>query len=416
MRIVLATVVVVVAILRADSRIPQVPFHPDEAEWILAGNYYSDLLVRGDFTHSEWVANHLRDVGNLNPQLGKLLLGMGIRMHPNRQPGDAEYRGQYDWGKSQRWNYDNGNVPQVDFLLRAREASSVFAVGCALILFLIGTVFVHEVAGVLAAALFLSTNWMLDHLVRAMTDGYYNFFLLCGLLASAGLVRSHSTRSLAIYSSLMGLAAALACSVKIIGLPLLVLFYVPAWLYVTTLRWPGWKAFVIGPVCFGIASVIPVYVLNPFLWPTESWTILVEFPRLFFRWREVLTSVPGERWPDPPGRMSAIHERLIASDSLIVPGERLFIVIGIALCLYLLFRAVRNRRSEALPLLLVYGLAQYGFIAVMLQFNWKRYYLPTLFSMKLLAAAGLIGTALLLIRYWNERPTQEVAESDTPRE
>ena len=54
------------------------------------------------------------------------------------------------------------------------------------------------------------------------------------------------------------------------------------------------RVFLSGPIAFGFGSVVPVYVLNPFLWPTESWGMLLEFPRLFTRWRSVLTSVPGQ--------------------------------------------------------------------------------------------------------------------------
>ncbi len=76
------------------------------------------------------------------------------------------------------------------------------------------------------------------------------------LVLAAGLVA---------YSALVGLAAALACSVKVTGLPLLAIVYVPVWLYVTLLSWPGPRVFLLGPAVFGVSSVVPVYVLNPFL-------------------------------------------------------------------------------------------------------------------------------------------------------
>ena len=66
-RLVLAAGLVAYATYDVGQRITEVPFMGDEAEWILAGNYYTDLLVRGDFTHTHWVANHLRDHGSLNP-------------------------------------------------------------------------------------------------------------------------------------------------------------------------------------------------------------------------------------------------------------------------------------------------------------------------------------------------------------
>lgn len=419
-RLVLAAGLVAYATYNIGQRITKVPFMGDEAEWILAGNYYTDLLVRGDFTHAHWVANHLRDVGNLNPHLGKVLLGLGIRFHPSRQPGDAEYRGQFDWSKSELQNYYEGRAPPMPLLFRARSTTAVFTVACALLLFAIGTLFVNEAAGILAYAFFLSSDFMADLLIRAMTDSYYNFFLLCGLLASYGLVRNASNKQLVAYSALVGLAAALACSVKVTGLPLLAIFYVPVWLYVTLLRWPGTRVFLLGPVAFGFSSVVPVYVLNPFLWPTESWRMLLEFPRLYIRWHDVLTSVEGEFWGNPPERLGRIHGRLFTSDSMVFPGERIFLALGVVLCLCFLLRAIQKRKAHPLGVLLIYALAQYGFIVALIQFDWRRYYFPTLFSMKLVAAAGAITPVLLLVHYWKSRnPPAEGAETEqatTPRE
>ena len=404
-RLVLAAGLVAYATYDVGRRITEVPFMGDEATWILAGNYYTDLLVRGEFTHSSWVANHLLDAGNLNPHLGKVLLGLGIRFHPSRQPGDAEYHGQFDWSKSELQNYREGRLPPEPLLLRARSTAAVFTVGCALLLFLIGTLFIHEVAGILAYVLFLSTDFIAHLLVRAMTDSFYNFFLLCGLLASYGIVRNASNKDLVAYSAWVGLAAALACSVKVIGLPVLALFYVPLWLYVTLPCWPGIRVFLLGPVAFGASAVVPVYVLNPFLWPTESWRMLLEFPRLFTRWKSALTSVQGPFWGDPPERLGRIHHQFFASDSMVFPGERIFLGLGVALCAYFLFRAIRERKAHPLGVLLIYAVAHYGFIVALIQFNWRRYYFPTFMSMKLVAAAGAVVPILLLIQYWKLRGT-----------
>jgi len=66
------------------------PFMGDETDWISSGNYYTGLVLQGDFRHEAWVANHLGIVGNFNQNLGKVLLGLGVRRHWQRQPGDAD--------------------------------------------------------------------------------------------------------------------------------------------------------------------------------------------------------------------------------------------------------------------------------------------------------------------------------------
>ena len=55
------------------------PFMGDETDWISSGNYYTELVLKGDFRHEAWVANHLGIVGNFNQPLGKVLLGLGVR-------------------------------------------------------------------------------------------------------------------------------------------------------------------------------------------------------------------------------------------------------------------------------------------------------------------------------------------------
>ena len=62
-----------------------------------------------------------------------------------------------------------------------------------------------------------------------------------------------------------------------------------------------------------------------------------------------------------------------------------------------------QHKPQKLGVLLLYALAQYVFIVALLQFNWRRYYFPTLFAMKLLAAVGVVVPVLLPIQYWRTR-------------
>jgi len=373
------------------------PFMGDETDWISSGNYYTALVINGDFRHEKWVANHLGIVGNFNQQLGKVLLGLGIRLHWQRQPGDTEYIRLYDWGKSYDVNKALGQVPPPGLLLRARESEIVFVAGCAALLFLGGTLVAGELCGALAVAAMLGSRTIQQILALAVTDSYYNFFILAGLVASVGLIRAKQTLSFVGYSALVGLAAGLACSVKITGLPVMALFYgmmLPPiwWAQGFTLR-----TAIYGPMAALVTAILTVYVLNPFFWPFESPRLLLEFPNLYVRTREAFESVPDKAlgWGTPPERLKLIHERLFFSGYRSVNAEPVAFAAGLIICGCQFVLGLRKREVNLHGLAFVYFAAQYLFVVTLVQFNFARYFLPVMFSMKLLAAVGVAVPA-----YW----------------
>ncbi len=394
------------------------PFMGDETDWISSGNYYTALVLQGDFRHEAWVANHLGIVGNFNQNLGKVLLGLGVRWHPQRQPGDTDYLALYDWGKPYEINHALGQVPPPGLLLRARESEIVFVAGCAVLLFLAGTLISGEICGVLAAAIMLGSRTIQQILALAVTDSYYNFFILAGLVASVGLIRADKTRSFVGYSVLVGLAAGLACSVKITGLPVVAFFYClllpPIWVA----RGFALRTTVYGPLAALCTAIFTVYLLNPFFWPFESPRMLLEFPNLYARTRQAFGSVPPEAlgWGTPPERMKLIHERLFLSGYRSVWVEPFAFASGLLFCGGHLVRGLRTRELNLLGLAFVYFVAQYVFVVALVQFNFARYFLPVMFSMKLLAA---IGVAAPIYWIWSRirsrtRVDKPAVEATTP--
>jgi len=387
------------------------PFMGDETDWISSGNYYTGLVLQGDFRHEAWVANHLGIVGNFNQNLGKVLLGLGVRMHWQRQPGDAEYLALYDWGKSYETNRALGQVPPPGLLLRARESEIIFVAGCAVLLFLAGTLIAGEVCGLVAAAAMLGSRTMQELLALAVTDSYYNFFILAGFMASVGVIRAKRTRSFVVYSALVGLAAGLACSVKITGLPVVALFYGLLLLPIWVARGVTLRTAVYGPLAALATAIFTVYLLNPFFWPFESPRMLLEFPNLFVRTRQAFESVPPEAlgWGTPPERLKLIHERLFLSEYRSVRAEPVAFGIGLLICGWHLVTGFRKRDVNLLGLAFVYFVAQYVFVVALVQFNFARYFLPVMFSMKLVAA---IGVAVPLHWVWRRVRGNEPAQKD----
>lgn len=385
----------------------------DETDWISSGNYYTALVLAGDFRHEKWVANELGIVGNFNQNLGKVLLGLGVRLHWQQQPGDAEYLALYDWGKSFEVNRALGQVPSPGLLLRARESEIVFVAACAVLLFLVGTLIGGELCGVLAAAAALGSAQVHKLLALAVTDSYYNFFILAGLLVSIGLVRAERTRSFVGYSALVGLAAGLACSVKITGLPLVALFYglllPPIWIA----RGFTLRTAVYGPLAALATATITVYVLNPFFWPFESPRMLLEFPKLYVRTQQAFESVPAKTlgWGTPPERLRLIHERLFVSNFRSVGVEPIAFAVGFLICGWQFVRGLRKREVNVLGVAFVYFVAQYAFVVALVQFNFARYFLPAMFSIKLLAA---IGVAVPVYWVWNRLRGNRAAPETVP--
>jgi len=388
------------------------PFMGDEAVWIPAGNYYLGLILKGDFRNSEWIANQLETGGNFNPHLGKVLLALGIRLHPNRAMGDTEYVTVYDWSKAPEGNRAIGRMPSDGLLIRGRESAEVFVVGCIVLILITGILIESEIAGAIAVVLVLGSALIKSLLALAVTDGHYNFFILTGLLGSLGLIRASRTVPFIGYSALMGLSAGLACSVKITGLPVLAFYY-------CLLLFPIWRVqgltlrtCLYGPLAAVLTAFGTVYVLNPFFWPFESPEMMLEFPRLYLRTRDAFASMPNDTWGTPPDRLGGIHRYLFRSEFWSSPGEAWAFAAGLMVCGWSLVRGMMRRRLDGIGALMVYFAAQYVFIVFLIQFNWARYYLPTVFSMKLIAAVGVAAPLRWLWIWWRTRSSAGAAGCD----
>jgi hypothetical protein len=186
----------------------------------------------------------------------------------------------------------------------------------------------------------------------------------------------------------MGLTAGLACSVKLTGLPLLAFYYCLSLASIWIARGPNRLSTVYGPLAAIGTAVVIVYMLNPFFWPFESPRMLLEFPNLFVRTREAFVDVPGSAWGEPPDRLGIIHERLFFSSFWSFPWEIVLAAGGLGICGWRLVRGLRERRVDPAGAAAIYLLANYIFIVSLIQFDFVRYYVPTVFSMKLVAAIG----------------------------
>jgi hypothetical protein len=249
-------------------KIHETSFHGDESGWIASGNYYTRLLLTGDFQRSAWECRECGAWGSLNMHLGKLLIGIPLRsMSPESARPFLSY---YDFDATAADNLQRGNTPPADLLLRARTASAVFGVLCCLSVFVIGYLAHSLWTGLTAAVLLLFNRLFGISVTRAMTDVHYNFFLLAAAVSMIAVVSASRRRSLMLASAGAGILAGLACSVKITGIVICALSFLTVILYKATLHRSAKKDLVLSVALFGCLSVSVVYLLNPYFWPSVN--------------------------------------------------------------------------------------------------------------------------------------------------
>jgi 4-amino-4-deoxy-L-arabinose transferase-like glycosyltransferase len=424
----LATCLLSAAIL--FSKITRNEFFGDEAGWISAGYYYTDLVRQLDFDRPKWDSPALDTFGSINMHVGEWLIGIPLEIDP--QTRTRRFLGFYDFRLPLQWNLEHGNVPPRDILLRARFAPALFGVLCCFLVFAIAYWTFNVWAGLIAAALLMASSLFTTLASEAMTDVFYNFFLLAGCLAlvalSKTLARSPSnnkrTSRAVILVCVCGVLAGLACSVKITGLVIAGGVFLAVMIQQYRFRVPRSqrKEFVFRVAAFSFCALLTVYALNPYFWP--SWRDVhakviiqevhalksrgivaglsrqngnypqlanlaqpLQFPRLFFRWRSMMEhdKKPSE-WQG--NRFLTFHQNLF-SYRMNLPGEFIFIGIGIVVLLRKNSPAGQPEYDRARVIPLLYFAFNYVFILLFMIDNWPRYYLPTMIAGHLIAAVGI---------------------------
>jgi 4-amino-4-deoxy-L-arabinose transferase-like glycosyltransferase len=409
--------------------------HVDESGWVASGIYYSGLVLDGDLSWDHWRCSPCEPWGSLNPQLGKLMIGLPLRAYWSAFPSQREQPSDHDYafGQSVEQNIAERRVPPHDTLTIARRASAVIGILCCLLVFGIGYVCDSWLTAIVAAVLLLSNQLFIDNASRAMTDVHYSVFLLALCFVSIALLRTRDTQRVRYVSALCGLLAGLSCSVKITGIVVGSAYFVvvAACKYLTgDIRKP-W--FISSVLLFAVCSTLTIYALNPFYWPgaaaTDVKAVLAEgsallsavvhrtfdgatveqsfphlfrlstFPALFLRWNRFMTNQLAQG--EPVWRMnglSEIHNALFA-EHISVRAELIFLLIGIAICVFKLWNTSRERCVHECAAPLIYFGVNYVFILCFLKVNFDRYYLPTIIAGRVLVAMGIAAaiTGVMLL-------------------
>ena len=326
-------------------------FHPDEPGWISSGFYYTDLLLSHDWDRTKWDCSPCEGWGSLNPHLGKWLLGFPMEWLNTRR-----YFGFWNFDLGQEQNISNGKLPQQEVLFSARHVSVIYGIALVLGVFALGYLTANWAVGTLAAFLVLINSVFVIHTTRAMTDVPYNLFLLGGALTGLLLLRPVWRIRLwgAVLSGGMG---AFAFSVKVTGILLVSAVFAVLIMYLFTLKQITIRQVIALLLVFGIIALTIIYLFNPLFWPahvpirwndvgnqaavaigeflqgrlhrgglatrfpeldklsqnlTQTADHLLEFPRLFLRWKENMDGMVrklGADWAE--NRLLTFHSSLL---------------------------------------------------------------------------------------------------------
>jgi hypothetical protein len=407
-------------------------FHGDESGWISSGRYYTHLLATADFRREKWECAECEGWGSLNMQVGKWLIGIPLEL--DQQSRDEAFSRYYDFKTSIDENVKKGLLPPRHTLNYARGASAIFGVFCCLLVFSLGCYVCNAFVGTIAATLVLFNSLFISLATRAMADVHYNFFLLCFALTIVRLVAVSDRKQALTLSGLCGLFAGLACSVKITGIVIGTASFLLAAGQRVWFGRSGKETALYQVGIFACSAFLIIYGLNPYFWPSprKLWnaavfqelrsisgevistkhlpsdvrtryphigtlTYMLEFPRLFGRWNNVMYQ--QQNWPSASWhgrRFMTLNSRLFFADATF-PGQVILLATGIIAVTWKRFRDSCSIPLEATLACLQYFAVNYLFILAFMRLNWSRYYLPTLIAGSLVAAIG--GYALILQSY-----------------
>jgi hypothetical protein len=445
----LGLLVCVVSALVIFPRIAKTEFSADEPGWISSGYYYTTLAQKRDLDWDKWFCRDCEGFGRLNLHVGEFLFGIPMKIE--KDSASPAFFGFYNVEHSYEQNLRAGLVPPPAILIQARQVSAFFGVLCCLMIFSVGFWAYSPWVGLIASGLLLTNSVFLKLSGQAMTDNFYNFFLLSICLALVATARVRSKKAILVLVCVTGVLTALACSVKITGLLLGTGFFLglTGWRFWRAKA--GMKEMALTLAAFFVCCFGTVYALNPFFWP--SWNQLsgsevvrevksfshdvstkkivlshrqdleqasfdypqlrnlshpVEFPLLFGRWNHELRRHLDAGLANWNGnRLVRLHETLfelsvplgpdpdngsaVNSAGLVVNGVAFLLAVLTVAGVYFLALSARSNGTHVV--LLVALCVNYLLIVLFMGLNWDRYYLPTMISVALVAGVGFYEIA-----------------------
>lgn len=301
-----SVVLAMVGLAAWASLLPLVRSNPvfgDESGWIAASSYTADLVLEGKFDWDLWNEPSLKAYGPLNPPVGKLALGLPLRVDAS----SPSFRRLWNWSLDEEANRLAGNLPPREDFLAARRIAATHAALFAVVVCAIGWAVGGISVGLLAAAsLCLHPVWR-ETGSMVLTDMLLGAVLLATIFPAIRFLKQVPSKlgygPLVVLGVLVGVSAA----IKPTGLVLGGLFAGSVLAYRAFVSRAIRPLLLGGLVVLGVSSTTLV-AMDPWLWPSlESQgpaSILDEIPAVM----KVLRSPKVvDTWESQPDEISGIQ-------------------------------------------------------------------------------------------------------------
>jgi hypothetical protein len=414
--------VFVVSLLVLGWEARSAPFEADEADYVATSRYFGYLFLQHDVGRSEWASNHWT---RTQPPLTRYIIGAWLTASGR----DLETLNQpyVSTASSFEVNRRKGRVPDDDVLALARQPMVVLGAGAVTAIFAITALLAGPIAGLVAAALALSSPFLRYTFVHAWAEAPLAcFMLLAAWLAAFGPRRIADGQRWLWPAVGLGVALGLASASKLTGLVGVAAVLAGAALLGLVVWRRGTRAAMGSLAGWSALSAVVALaifvVVNPYLWrgpasgllgmleerrdemafQQEQWP---EFAVLTVQERPWLTAVGSTRvgpWAEFP---------LVA-----VPFGLVFGVIGLIGVMRRDWRRSAPLSGLAASSMLVVWLVMYtAAILAGLGLSYPRYFLPACLLLLPFVAAGLTLVASYLValvdrRHLSPRRSETVPE------
>jgi hypothetical protein len=419
---VVATLVFVIAAVVLLSEARYSPFEIDESGYIATSRYFGYLVLERNVSREEWGVNYWTLT---QPPLTRYVIGLWL----SASGYDLEKLNEpyVSTASSYEVNVMKGRVPTDDVLWRSRQPLALLGAGAIGLLYLFGARVGGVWVGLVTAALALSSSFIRYTFVHVWAEGPLAFFfVLSALLAVAGAPALVDGRRWVRWTIGLGLALAVATSVKMTGVVGIVALGAWAVAVAGQAFWSrrtrsdqladaapsGLPRAATAPVAWralratGIVAIVvgTVWVaVNPFLWRgplVGTWLMIAN--------RAEETAYQQEQWPEYAVHDWAERPWLTLSGSVQVgpfAETPLTALVNLPLLAMGLVAVVgHTRRSGVLAqtsMLIAWVVTYFVVIVLGLGLKYPRYFMPTTLLFLPVVALGLI---LGIQTVWNLLP------------
>ncbi len=393
-------------------------FHLDEYLF-LKKSYFFDLLLKKDFSHPGWQEENFDQ-----PRLGTYIYGLALRFKGIKDIQEWQKENKFNtikvkgvvwWEKlfGEKFNdFPSELKPAVDLIIYSRRVAAFFGFGSLILLFFLGWLNKDLGLAFFSASVLGVNRLMLYYGRVAMTDAFQLFFFFLNLILLCFYLKfffQKKIKLLFLCYFLLGLSAALATGVKVIGILSLIyslmVFTVLFFINRRIKSLPAKKLFL--GACSTFATFYFLFVLiNPQIYSQP----IKGFIQMFtVRWQSSV-ECQGQSGRPVKNKLEGLS---LMVEKLFLPGNRFgnfgFVpMIPLDLLLFsggaiILFKKAKQRLKAKNKLSLEFILLSwfalcFSSLFFYLKNDWPRYYLPLTAALTLIQAYCLAWLAEKLLK------------------